>query len=974
MQQSHNSLNNLKINQKGEAMLITTILLLVLVVIMAGLANISGMQWNLAYLQRNTSNTYYLAQSGVEKGADIINKALQAKLPEIAERVRDTYLTEVTSLSQVRSKAADLVDAESNLYYTNGLRYGSDGFYIEQEALSRFIKKELYHFIATHYSGKTMNYELKGDGQHNLDTKIEIAFNPDATYDITKIDNPTEKEYTDKPRFLITATAKVMEGSKVKDIKKVEGRMELDIPSKLNNILSEAYNWLYNPPEILDSAITCFGDMVVTSGAELVVEGDIRVKGTQGGKTTTRQGILVGSDYAIDLVVPPITSTGGLVVSNGGSLTVKKDGAAIFSRPETSYLSNKNRVVMSNSQRLLASSSAISQPTTSSHYTSNSGSIYCEGNVIVTQGWAANDADVSRYNTAYRGKLDVVGDIIANTVAICDDAQGGYNSMPHQEERKGKGHEIKVGGNIFVENDVRITRYITSQSNIKVDGAIFGISDGDTTTYAVMAVSGTPPTETLIPLEMKDPNASSGVFNEGGDNTTGSTMIQATGMYVNGQPFIDFGDGNYYHLWESIGEPFKDVRFFYDLAGLKIEGKNIYLNDSLLGAEIKQNKIWIGDKNRIYAPNTGKISGLFGGATWSDGTPETITPPNVRIANKDQARGVFYLGDYGPAGALGALTLSNLTTKKEGYSNAAYFNQDILYYTGDPSLYSSNQQDMYFKYFKDITTANNLGLRGYMNSKKSIFYGANTLGVKEEIPVLNFDDVIRGFAFGNTWFNTLRSWSYDTPIEYIEGGAVDISKYYIEEIKEGEVSGIATPCPTILINTSTTSSNPLTLYTSDQMKSTFRGIIISKGSVEIRGTSAAPNINIEGSLIVDGGEQHHAQERMEGKAVGLSVIGQDTKVHIRHNPDILLQVKAKDKKRYHQVLDALKITQFKDFQSSTSKAIMSEILGPYDRSQIPILDPIIYTTGRVKLSAHSILEIETQKIRVRIKNMKKING
>ena len=73
-------------NHKGNAMLITTIILLVLSIIIASFISVSGMTMDMAVFKRNTSNTYYLAQSAVEKQVDTLNKAIENKILQIIER------------------------------------------------------------------------------------------------------------------------------------------------------------------------------------------------------------------------------------------------------------------------------------------------------------------------------------------------------------------------------------------------------------------------------------------------------------------------------------------------------------------------------------------------------------------------------------------------------------------------------------------------------------------------------------------------------------------------------------------------------------------------------------------------------------------------------------------------------------------------------------------------------------------------
>ncbi len=926
-------------NQKGEAMLVTTILLLVLVVIIAACSNIAGMQWNLSYLQRDTSNTYYLAQSGVEKGVDLVNKAVQAQMPVVAEELRNTYFVPITSLQTIRTTTNSNYYGDEGLYYDNT----SNGrFYMDRKKLSEATKKSLYRFIESKYIGKTLTYSVKGDGQEEANpTEITVSFREDPSYVATH------------PTLLVVAEAVVKEDGKVKDKKTVQGVVELAIPDELNNTVSEAYNWLYNPPELLDSALTCFSDVVITSGASLEVGGDMRIKGTLA-KTTTAS---VGSE--VKLVVPTVTSIGGLVVSNGGRLMVTTAGnlSGVINeiRPADAYLSGGSEVVMTNRRNLLASASVVSQLPSTSNYSSNTGSIYCVGNVLTTQGWAPDtygtDTEITLYQATTPSIL-VGGDVIANTVAIADDADGGLNKNPHNDAKKTNNSLIEVQKNVFVDNDVRITAYVTD-SNIKVHGAIFGISDGSSS-YPVKINKGVGIVD-LVDLVAKDPNLSSGVFNQGG----GSSLIEAEGMYVNGQPFIDFGGSNYYALWESIGEPFKDVRYSYDLTNVKISGSNLYLNGTL-ESEVKRDKIWIKAPDKNYVPNdevdntySAKISAVFGEPYDPINGITTDSSMSV-IHDKEEALALFYKEDFWDASAK-APTMSNLTSQYYGYNKSIYFRSGVNYYSGDVRLYDENepQTDMYFKQYYKVNSEDNLGLRGYMLSKRSPFYGGNSdleeADSPKAIKELDYDGAV-GPLSGT------REWSYDTPIHFVDGGVVDISEYYVD--------GETEPYPTILVNTN--KYKTLTLKANDPSKQEFKGLIISKGNVEI-----FSDLTIEGSLIIGGNPQSDAQQRMLGQGVGLCIGDSGTEVKLIHNPDVLLQIKAHDKVPYRQVLDALKITRFNEVNSfGGENTRASKILGPYIKTS----DDVIYRASRVKLSAQSVLELETNKIKVRVKNMKKLSG
>ena len=105
-------------NQKGEVLLITTILLLVMVVIVEACATTASIQLNMGYMQRNNSNTYYLAKSGVEKGVNIINQGIQAQMPTIIEDFKTTYISPLTDKRRVQNYAS-----------SGGTNHTFEGFY-----------------------------------------------------------------------------------------------------------------------------------------------------------------------------------------------------------------------------------------------------------------------------------------------------------------------------------------------------------------------------------------------------------------------------------------------------------------------------------------------------------------------------------------------------------------------------------------------------------------------------------------------------------------------------------------------------------------------------------------------------------------------------------------------------------------------------------------------------------------------------
>ncbi|WP_069998216.1 hypothetical protein [Cellulosilyticum sp. I15G10I2] len=906
-------------NEKGEAMLITTILILVMMLIVGTSMNVAGMQWDMVYMQKNTSNTYYLAKSGVEKGADTVNKAIQAQIPIFIQEIRDQYLKPLTDLNEVR-----LSGQHEDFYYSSNeaalkkMQYKGDKFLIDKKVVASVLHTKIYDFIAANYFDKEVKYQVQGDGQTETSpTQITIAF---------KAASPVNTSH-----FIIDSSAKTADG---KDIKRVEAIITIEVPSEIDNEIHEAYNWLYNPPEILDSAITCFSDVVITEGAKLTVIGDIRVKGTS--RQTTLQ--TVGGEPV--LKVPDMNEIGGIIASNGGRLEVKSPSATlttVTSRPESSYYSQGN-IIISNKIMMLAPASAASY-TSGDNYTTNTGSIYCVNNVATTHGWALNaegtNTDLDKYNDsaeAIKSAINVEGDIVANTLAIYDDFYvGGPNQSPWDGERVVSGNKIRVDGNIFVDNDVKIDKYVKDSSILCNEGSIFGISDGTLG-----------PTLKVGTREFRDPNTSSGIFNRGDS----LSFIKADGMFINGQPFIDFGKGIFYALWESIGEPFQDVSSFTGYSEVPPDpaGNPSYLDsEAQLYENIKKDKVTISNiEGKTYTPN----------GTFVSANGFTKTYNNFHLGNKEEALKFFYTGGS-------AKSIKDLTgrSKDEKYDHIQeMFDSFNKYYIAEYG--AANLSEGYYKhYIKDLSdpdwpdlTKDYRGLRGYMLSKRSIFYGSFNEATKAP-GNLSFEQVVDLGGMSD------KSWSYETPIQVVNGGSIDIDKYYVEDEQGNR------PYPSIIINPS---SNVLEV--TGTSGSLFKGIIISQGNVKIKG-----KLSIEGAIII-GGYDHSSNTDvrardniMLGQDVGLRLSGSTTDVTIIHNPDILLSIQASDKMLLRAILDALKITQFKDPSSHSDNKDIAVIFGPYTKNALH------YTQGRVKLSNQSILDVTTQNIKVKIKTMRKVN-
>ena len=135
------------------------------------------------------------------------------------------------------------------------------------------------------------------------------------------------------------------------------------------------------------------------------------------------------------------------------------------------------------------------------------------------------------------GQIEVSKDLVAYTLGIVDDFyKNSANQSPFASDKQVSGAKINVSGNVMVDNDVMIDRWVNG-GKINVEQSIFGVNGSATGT---------------------DPNESSGVFAQG----PGSQVI-AKRMFVAGQPYVTLAEGKKpLKLWESIGEPFDGVASF----------------------------------------------------------------------------------------------------------------------------------------------------------------------------------------------------------------------------------------------------------------------------------------------------------------------------------------------------------------------------------------------------------------------------
>ena len=832
-----------KRSQEGSAILMTIIILLALTVITATCLGISGLQYHLSTLGRNTSNTYYLARSALEKHVDTMNKALETQINTILDEVSTEYISKTNS--ELMKNGNTIVHNTSNHKLS-----------IKETVLSKTVKEKIYTYLKDSYLTKTSSkattgknpiiYIAQGDREKSDNyTEIQIT---------TLTTDSSGQDLSPDYKFRIVAKATTKTNSipeVIYDTQNLEAIISINTPTGLENQIHEKY--VFNQeetPEVLKSTLLCFSDVVVSGTGKLnVTSGDVRVSGAQD-----------ISSYNSGRSYPEANQNGGVIALNGGEINIADN-------------------------------------------------LYCTNNVLVTNGWGGT------YTLPFTGKtlIKVDGDMIAYTVGIVDDYYDkSVNQSPFNDSHKVKNAEIVVGRNVMVDNDVMISRWV-EDCTITVAKSIFGVNGGADASSDI------------------NPNQSSSVFAQG----EGCKII-AERMYVAGQPYITIHSNDRpLKLWESIGEPFSGLASYqgYATNEEKDDNKNYFdvFRDLISGTKIET------DFLNTYA--VAKVSGINTNSSYSGGIGVQIGATCNAVFGTNQSEAVKFFYQGGSSKKFSDFIEGGTSAVYDTYTRKV---QNII--ENLSSYWGATGEVGYRKNLGIAPSSNYQGLRGYMTLMRASFYKS----FDEAGPIqATFTDVIKvGSLPSSKTEGDVASWSYETPICVTDGGEIDISKFYVSEDGTTDYR----PYPTIIISNGGTSTKTLKLKASGKNK--FKGLIISRGKVEI-----ADDMDIEGVVIIGGPEDRpdsstgDRKDIFNGTYAGL-IISAAT-ANILHNPSIITELTVKDHAKYRSILDALYLTDY-------SKSKLSEIMSKQSS----------YTQAALKYSSQSILEVNTEDISVEINLLK----
>lgn len=745
---------------------------------------------------------------------------------------------------------------------------------LDNKQLEEQLKIQIKKFITDAYLIKMKQsgvcYKLKGDREKNrYYTEIQITC-PEGAFNMN----------SDQLTFVARVVTYDTLGNTY-EVQQIQTTVKLEI-DQLTHELNEKLEWRYDGhldnqgeliyqtdslPETLRGAVISFSDLGIIEGA-LKIEGDLYVKGEKMRVDDLESA--PGTFLDIDL-------TGGVMVANGGKLEI-------------------------------------------------SGSLYCVNNVFAANEW---NEENEKYNL--KTSILVRKNIICNTLGIIDDFNEADSNLFPFADKKEQSIDIYVGGDVMVDNDVMIERFVKN-GQIEVKHTIFGVSDG----------------RGLIKVGSKyvsNPNTSSSIYCQGmdkddNDESDRGTMISADRAFVMGQCYIDWPEESRLpmKLWESIGEPFDGVdswEGYFEGRDDALTNKTYLSEASPFQGLVKRNKVKLTDITKSFA--VASISAI------DENHPNGVTMEAKSVLlNEINAQSFFYKGntDY---------KMSQFTSNEEVDYTVADIAlkqtvEDAPLYWGRMNVI--DKEGGVYQVGKALAVrnnqlTNNLGLKGYMNYVRSIFYGRFMDKGRDdfcaELEQLSFDEVIDLKDFTQT-----HEWRYDTPITISDnGGVINISDFYVQ-IGDEE----SKPHTSIIMNV----GEETLVLRADENQKVFNGMIISKGPIKFE-----TDMSINGVVIVGGNAEQvtfteHQAARMQGKQTSLDVNGKD--IIIKANPQQVLAVRSKNQVLYKKILDTLGIINL--YENRNEEAKMN------------------YDSEYVVLSKDSTTEICIEKIGLNIVSLKKV--
>lgn len=580
-------------------------------------------------------------------------------------------------------------------------------------------------------------------------------------------------------------------------------------------------------------------------------------------------------------------------------------------------------------------------------YVSHGGKLKVNGNITTL----ANVHTINYHETPTEAcpetKIEITGDVAAASVSIEDDDPYYGNSRP--TGAKVKNQKITIDGDVYLDNDIAIDYHVEGtpsigevETLIDIGGSVYGIMNQD--------------------LSGSDPNKSSGIYARGK-----KTRIEiGQHAFVHGNAFISFDGGrNFHHLFESIGEPYEEVRFLDAYNDISYTGDESYID--LKKEFIPKNKIeldltnhffyatrHISANEKLYKNLGSEIKDVDGGTTISHNS----------FVGQEALKALFNKGGISDLDDLLDISSTINGTKKwsnpiDKGSNSPTIAQIIsnaynyLVETSDETIKPFKR-----KYFSGTETvyenmSYNKGIQGYMFLLRDIFYKEIDPSNAEPIEMDFDNDIIKSSITipNNTDTNNTPIFIYNTALG--ENINIDIEDFY----RDTELIN------TIIIDTG---EGTITLGSTDGSKTEFKGLVVSNSQVKFDNSLGHSVSKFTGIIIAKGKNYGNTNmsiaDLVSGEYAGVLFNVKDP-ITIEYDSNILFDLKCKDRSIKRAVFDYLGLT---NYVSNVSD--VSEILKP----SINIED-----IQKVDFSPNSVIDIKNTQaykgVRFEMKTLRQVD-
>lgn len=312
-------------SERGSALLLVVLLVMVMMLIVGAVMAMSFSASEVSKAHKEISNLFYSSESSAEKLVDNVNKLVLANIHEIVDKASSEAKNTVFEDENYPLLVYERSD-DSEIYVGDYYLLNNEIEKKKHKLLEEKLKRQIYDLLKPEIESGSLGkveYKINDEGKNYslISAKLSIS------EDIANKDDPNPEELN-KVVYKLEVTSELRDKDDNVISKEVlEGDIYISDLIGHTEEFREEYKWTDNPdasegetelvkkylvPNTFRSPILTFGDLVVTNGAAVTINGDVRAKGYLPPETYNN-------------VFPELEEYGGIYVTHGGTLNVNGD-------------------------------------------------------------------------------------------------------------------------------------------------------------------------------------------------------------------------------------------------------------------------------------------------------------------------------------------------------------------------------------------------------------------------------------------------------------------------------------------------------------------------------------------------------------------------------------------------------------------------------------------------------------------------